>query len=67
MLSDRSYMRDPQPGGRTSVVVWLVAAIAAGFILQNFVTKILGQGLLLEAVGGYLQPTEGEAYLTRLD
>jgi membrane associated rhomboid family serine protease len=52
MLSDRSYMRDPQPGGRTSVVVWLVAAIAAGFILQNFVTKILGQGLLLEAVGG---------------
>jgi membrane associated rhomboid family serine protease len=52
MLSDRSYMREPPSGGRTSVVGWLLAAIAAGFILQNFVTKILGQGYLLEAVGG---------------
>jgi len=52
MLSDRSYMREPQPGGRTSVVGWLLAAVAAGFILQNFLTKILGQGQLLERTAG---------------
>jgi membrane associated rhomboid family serine protease len=44
MLSDRPYMRDQYPRERTSVLVWLVCAIVAGFILQ----------LLAGAAGGRL-------------
>src|SRR5256885_13245339 len=44
MLSDRSYMRDDYPRQKTSVLVWLICAIAAGFILQNVWVKILEQG-----------------------
>ncbi len=35
MLSDRSYMRDDYPQRTTSVVVWLICAITAGFIIEN--------------------------------
>lgn len=34
MLSDRPYMRDDYPRERTSVLIWLICAIVAGFILQ---------------------------------
>jgi membrane associated rhomboid family serine protease len=35
MLSDRSYMRDSEPRPTTSVLVWLICAIIAAFVLQN--------------------------------
>jgi membrane associated rhomboid family serine protease len=35
MLSDRSYMRDSYPRPTTSVLVWLICAIIAGFVLEN--------------------------------
>lgn len=34
MLSDRSYMREEYPREKTSVLVWLVCAIVAGFAIQ---------------------------------
>ncbi|HEX2852367.1 MAG TPA: rhomboid family intramembrane serine protease [Opitutaceae bacterium] len=34
MLSDRPYLRDDYPRERTSVLIWLISAIVAGFILQ---------------------------------
>src|SRR5436190_9878507 len=34
MLSDRSYMRDDYPREKTSVLIWLVCGIVAGFALQ---------------------------------
>jgi membrane associated rhomboid family serine protease len=37
MLSDRSYMREDYQRERTSVLIWLISAIAAGFILQLLV------------------------------
>jgi membrane associated rhomboid family serine protease len=35
MLSDRSYMRDSYSRSATSVLTWLMCAVAAGFVLQN--------------------------------
>ena len=34
MLSDRSYMRNAYPRERTSVLGWLLCAIAGGFVMQ---------------------------------
>lgn len=34
MLSDRAYMRDDYPREKTSVLIWLICAIVAGFVLQ---------------------------------
>jgi membrane associated rhomboid family serine protease len=34
MLSDRSYTRDNYPREKTSVLIWLICAIIAGFVLQ---------------------------------
>ena len=34
MLSDRSYARDDYPRERTSVLTWLLCALAAGFLVQ---------------------------------
>src|SRR5580692_8201113 len=52
MLSDRSYMRDRYSAGRTSVLGWLLAAIVAGFILQNVMTRLFGAGYVLERLAG---------------
>jgi membrane associated rhomboid family serine protease len=52
MLSDRSYMRDTAPSGRTSVLGWILCATAAVFILQNVATRVLGEGYLLEHLLG---------------
>ncbi|HEY3754515.1 MAG TPA: rhomboid family intramembrane serine protease [Opitutaceae bacterium] len=50
-------MRDDEPGGRTSVLTWLLCAIAAGFILQNVITHLLTNRLLLaEEWGGLTVP-----------
>src|SRR4051812_9855357 len=34
MLSDRSYMRGDYPREKTSVLIWLICAVVAGFLLQ---------------------------------
>jgi membrane associated rhomboid family serine protease len=48
MLSDRSYMRDDYPQGRTSVLTWLMCGIVAGFVLQYvFGSAWLGGGVSL--------------------
>lgn len=52
MLSDRPYMRDSGSRGRTSVLVWILCATVAMFILQNVATKVLGMGDLLERTFG---------------
>lgn len=52
MLSDRSYMRDATPGGRTSVLTWILCGTAAVFILQNVVHRLLMMNGLLEAFAG---------------
>ena len=52
MLSDRSYMRDASPGGRTSVLTWILCATAALFILQNIAHRLLYLGDMLEVAGG---------------
>lgn len=44
MLSDRSYMRDPRPSQRTSALVWLIAAIIAGYLLQNIFLRWFDAG-----------------------
>ncbi|MCB1103538.1 MAG: rhomboid family intramembrane serine protease [Opitutaceae bacterium] len=44
MLSDRSYMRDDYRPPQTSVVVWLIAAIVAGFLLQTIFLRWFGVG-----------------------
>lgn len=44
MLSDRSYMRDDYRTPQTSVVVWLIAAIVAGFLLQTIFLRWFGVG-----------------------
>lgn len=44
MLSDRSYMRDDYQRPTTSVLVWLIAAIVATFILQNVFLRWFGAG-----------------------
>jgi membrane associated rhomboid family serine protease len=48
MLSDRLYMRESDPKGRASVLVWLICAIVAGFILQNVFLKLLHLGSPLD-------------------
>jgi membrane associated rhomboid family serine protease len=50
MLSDRPYMRDPRQDGTTSVLVWLISAIVAGYILQNICLKMLHAGPEAEAL-----------------
>jgi membrane associated rhomboid family serine protease len=52
MLSDRLYMREPEPRGRASVLVWLICAITAGFILQNAFLRLLKLGNSLEWMFG---------------
>src|SRR5579883_776578 len=44
MLSDRSYMRDDESRGGTSVLTWLLCAISAGFILQEIFYRLLRIG-----------------------
>ncbi|MDX2186766.1 MAG: rhomboid family intramembrane serine protease [Opitutaceae bacterium] len=41
MLSDRSYMRDDYEASRTSVLVWLVCALVAGFLLHVLFDRAL--------------------------
>jgi membrane associated rhomboid family serine protease len=47
MLSDRTYMRDDYQREKTSVVVWLICAIVAGFLLQNVFDRWLREGDVL--------------------
>lgn len=44
MLSDRSYMRDSYPRERTSVLVWLLSALAAIFVLQLVFVRLFRVG-----------------------
>ncbi len=49
MLTDRSYMRDDYPGyraPRTSVLIWIIVATVAGFILQNIFLRWFNAGAL---------------------
>jgi membrane associated rhomboid family serine protease len=48
MLSDRPYMRDDYQPEKTSVVVWLICAIVAAFLLQNILGRWFGTGPVLE-------------------
>ena len=50
MLSDRPYMRDRYSAARTSVLGWLIAAIVAGFVLQNVFTRLFDAGNFLERI-----------------
>lgn len=43
MLSDRSYIKDGYGGRATSVLVWLLSAIAAGFVIQLVVHRWFGE------------------------
>ena len=52
MLSDRLYMRETEPRGRASVLVWLICAIVAAFILQNVFLRWLNQGNSIEWLFG---------------
>jgi membrane associated rhomboid family serine protease len=40
MLSDRPYMRGDYPREKTSVLVWLICGIVAGFILQIIISAV---------------------------
>ena len=51
MLSDRSYMRDSYSSPRTSVLVWLVSAIVAGFVLQAVMINVFHSSSLETAFG----------------
>ncbi len=51
MLSDRPYMRERTSPRGTSVLGWIIAAIVAGFILQNVLTRLFSAGYLLERFG----------------
>jgi len=44
MLFDRAYMRDDYHQPKTSVLVWLMVAIGAGFILQTIFLRWFGVG-----------------------
>jgi len=44
MLSDRSYMRDSSQPPKTSVLVWLMVAIVAGFLLQTIFLRWFDAG-----------------------
>jgi len=51
MLSDRPYMRESRPGGNaTSVLVWLICAIVAGYVLQNIFLLLLHAGPVVESL-----------------
>jgi membrane associated rhomboid family serine protease len=52
MLYDRPYMKDRYSAGRTSVLGWLIAAIVAGFVLQNVFTRLFNAGDVVERVAG---------------
>jgi membrane associated rhomboid family serine protease len=52
MLSDRLYMRETEPKGRASILVWLICAIVAGFVLQNVFLRLLNFGNSLEWLFG---------------
>lgn len=53
MFFDRSKLRDDYPRERTSVLVWLICAIVAGFILQFLLgsARVLGAQSLTGALG----------------
>ena len=40
MISDRYYMRDPNPAKELAPLLWLIAALVAGFIAQNLLDWI---------------------------
>lgn len=42
MLSDRTYMRNDYARRPTPVVLWLISALIAGFVLQNIFDRWLG-------------------------
>jgi membrane associated rhomboid family serine protease len=44
MISDRHYMRDDYKREPTSVLVWMISIIIAGFIIQNIFEKLLPGG-----------------------
>ena len=44
MLSDRPYMRDSYSSPKTSVLVWLISAVVAGFVLQTFMERVFSLG-----------------------
>ena len=48
MLSDRPYMRDDYQPEKTSVVVWLICAIVAAFLVQNILGRWFGSESVLE-------------------
>jgi len=52
MLSDRLYMRETEPRGRASILVWLICAIVATFILQNAFLRLLNLGNSMEWLFG---------------
>jgi membrane associated rhomboid family serine protease len=52
MLYDRPYMRESREERSTSVLVWLIAAIVAGYLLQNIFLKVLHVGPAAEALFG---------------
>lgn len=44
MLSDRPYLRGDYEREKTSILIWLVAALIAGFVIQ-LIVSLLGSGL----------------------
>ncbi len=44
MISDRHYMRDDYQRAPTSVLVWMISIIIAGFIIQNIFERLLPGG-----------------------
>ena len=44
MLSDRSYMRSDYSQPKTSVLVWLIVILVAGFVLQTVCLRWFGAG-----------------------
>lgn len=52
MLSDRLYMRETEPRGRASILVWLICSIVAAFILQNVLLHYLHLGSPMEWLFG---------------
>lgn len=43
MLSDRTYLLGPPRRSSTSVLIWLLSALIAGFVLQLFFHHLLGE------------------------
>jgi membrane associated rhomboid family serine protease len=48
MLQDRPYMRDSYERRRTSVLTWLLSAIAAAYVMQSLVVRFSAAGAGLE-------------------